>query len=154
MDEEHGRIHGLGLWERVVLQAIQRLADTEGPVARSRVVSEVLRPSSDSDPGAASEWPARVRTSSLHRAVISLTTKELIRETQWTNVLEVTPSGNERLKVLNCLERAEHDLKEARRISHTLAEREALRRRQAQTETGGTPNALRRPPPAGRTSAG
>jgi hypothetical protein len=84
---------GLGVTERVALRAVRRLTDRGEPATRRRVASWVFGPVSGEDQIAPLMPPTRAQMSSFHRAVRSLEKKGLLREMQWTNVLEVTASG-------------------------------------------------------------
>ncbi len=84
--------------ERVVLRQVRKSADRGVPATRSQIASRVFDRGSDRT--APFTPPSRVQMSSFQRAVRSLKRKELLRETQWTNVLEVTESGDQILEAL------------------------------------------------------
>lgn len=83
--------------ERVVLRKVRKLADRSVPATRRLVASRVFDWGSDRT---APFTPSRAQLSSFQRAVRSLKGKGLLRETQWTNVLEVTESGDQALEAL------------------------------------------------------
>ncbi|MGI8446166.1 MAG: hypothetical protein ACR2MP_03050 [Streptosporangiaceae bacterium] len=112
---------GLGMMERVVLRKVRKFADRGVPATRRRIASRVF----DRGPDRTAPFtpPSRVQMSSFHRAVRSLKGKGLLRETQWTNVLEVTESGDQALEALGGgPQRAKLDLQTVRgRGSQTAA---------------------------------
>ena len=91
---------GLGATERVVLRTVQALADLSEPATRHHVAICVFDEHATQDQITFRTPSTRTQMSSFHRAVRSLQRKDLLRETQWTNVLELTPSGHEALRGL------------------------------------------------------
>ncbi len=104
------------MMERVALREVREFAYRGVPATRRQVASRVFDRGSDWT--ASFTPPSRVQMSSFQRAVRSLKGKGLLRETQWTNVLEVTESGDHALEALEALgdgpQRADLDLRTVR----------------------------------------
>jgi hypothetical protein len=137
---------GPGATERVILREVRALAGQGEPATRQRVLAAVLGPRGD-QPEA--DVPPD-RASSLYRAVRSLQRKGLLGQAQWTNVLELTASGQRALDALGGgPRRAELDLLEVRRAKPAASPRggwELGRRAGRQPGAAASAPTGRRPP--------